>query len=111
MSGSCPTTCTSIWCSTVSDTRRWPQVAPDLKDRTLTVSGVSKTYAMTGWRIGFAGGPKALIKAMVNMQGQATAGVSTVGQAAAAAALDGPQDGVARQIVAYPTGATWRSRC
>ncbi|HEY8288017.1 MAG TPA: pyridoxal phosphate-dependent aminotransferase [Acetobacteraceae bacterium] len=77
------------------------QLAPDLKDRTLTVSGVSKTYAMTGWRVGFAGGPKALIKAMVNMQGQATAGISTVGQAAAAAALDGPQDGVQVQIDAY----------
>ena len=77
------------------------QVAPDLKDRTLTVSGVSKTYAMTGWRIGFAGGPKALIKAMTVMQGQATAGISTVGQAAAAAALDGPQDGVDVQIEAY----------
>lgn len=77
------------------------QVAPELKDRTLTVSGVSKTYAMTGWRIGFAGGPRPLIKAMVNMQGQATAGISTVGQAAAAAALDGPQDGVQVQIEAY----------
>jgi aspartate aminotransferase len=77
------------------------QVAPDLRDRTLTVSGVSKTYAMTGWRIGFAAGPKNLIKAMVNMQGQATAGVSTVGQAAAAAALNGPQDGVQVQIDAY----------
>lgn len=76
-------------------------VAPDLKDRTLTVSGVSKTYAMTGWRVGFAGGPKALIKAMTVMQGQATAGISTVGQAAAAAALDGPQDGVDEQIRAY----------
>jgi aspartate aminotransferase len=76
-------------------------VAPDLKDRTLTVSGVSKTYAMTGWRIGFAGGPKPLIKAMTVMQGQATAGTSTVGQAAAAAALDGPQDGVQVQIEAY----------
>jgi aspartate aminotransferase len=76
-------------------------VAPELRDRTVTVSGASKAYAMTGWRIGFAGGPKNLIKAMVNMQGQATAGVSTVGQAAAAAALDGPQDGVAEQIVAY----------
>ena len=63
------------------------QVAPDLKDRTLTVTGVSKTYAMTGWRVGFAGGPKVLIKAMTVMQGQATAGVSTVGQAAATAAL------------------------
>ncbi len=77
------------------------EVAPDLKDRTLTLSGVSKTYAMTGWRIGFAGGPKALIKAMTVMQGQATAGTSTVGQAAAAAALDGPQDGVDVQTKAY----------
>jgi len=77
------------------------QVAPDLKDRTLTLSGVSKTYAMTGWRIGFAGGPKPLIRAMVVMQGQGTAGVSTVGQAAAVAALDGPRDGVDAQIEAY----------
>ncbi|MGH7227523.1 MAG: pyridoxal phosphate-dependent aminotransferase, partial [Gemmataceae bacterium] len=76
-------------------------VAPDLADRTLTVSGVSKTYAMTGWRIGFAGGPRQLIKAMVNIQGQATAGVSTVGQAAAAAALDGPQDLVAERRAIY----------
>ncbi len=77
------------------------QVAPDLKDRTLTVSGVSKTYAMTGWRIGFAAGPKPLIRAMVNMQGQATAGISTVGMAAAVAALNGPQDGAREQSVAY----------
>jgi aspartate aminotransferase len=77
------------------------EVAPDLRPRILTVSGVSKTYAMTGWRIGFAGGPRELIKAMINMQGQATAGVSTVGQAAAAAALDGPQDGVREQVIAY----------
>ena len=68
------------------------EVEPRLRDRTLTVSGVSKTYAMTGWRIGFAGGPRDLIRGMVTMQGHATAGVSTVGQAAAAAALDGPQD-------------------
>jgi len=77
------------------------QVAPDLKDRTLTVTGVSKTYAMTGWRIGYAAGPKQLIKAMVNMQGQISAGISTVGQAAAAAALDGPQGGVDEMIFAY----------
>ena len=68
------------------------EVEPRLRDRTLTVNGASKTYAMTGWRVGFAGGPKALIAGMINMQGQATAGVSTIGQAAAAAALDGPQD-------------------
>lgn len=77
------------------------EVDPSLKERTLTVSGVSKTYAMTGWRIGFAGGPKPLIKAMTNVQGQATAGISTVGQAAAAAALDGPQDGAREMAAAY----------
>jgi len=67
-------------------------VEPGLKERTLTVNGASKAYAMTGWRVGYAGGPKAMIAAMMNMQGQATAGVSTVGQAAALAALDGPQE-------------------
>lgn len=76
-------------------------VAPDLRDRIVTVSGVSKTYAMTGWRIGFSAGPKTLIRAMVNMQGQITAGVSTIGQAAAAAALDGPQDSVTEMVSAY----------
>jgi aspartate aminotransferase len=76
-------------------------VAPQLRDRVLTVSGVSKTYAMTGWRIGFGAGPRDLIRAMVNMQGQATAGVSSVGQAAAAAALDGPQDLVAERAAIY----------
>ena len=69
-----------------------PKVAPDLASRILSISGVSKTYAMTGWRIGFAAGPKDLIAGMVSMQGHATAGVSSVGQAAAVAALDGPQD-------------------
>ncbi len=76
-------------------------VEPRLRDRVLTVSGVSKTYAMTGWRIGFAAGPKALIKAMVVMQGHVAAGVSTIGQAAAAAALDGPQDSVPVMAEAY----------
>ncbi len=56
---------------------------------------------MSGWRIGFGAGLLALIKAMVNMQGQVTAGVSTVGQAAAAAALDGPQEAAATQREAY----------
>jgi aspartate aminotransferase len=77
------------------------RVAPDLRDRTLTICGVSKTYAMTGWRIGFYAGPARLVRAMVNMQGQATAGVCTVAQAAAAAALDGPQESVAEQRLAY----------
>ena len=76
-------------------------VVPALADRVLTVSGVSKTYAMTGWRIGFGAGPVPLIRAMANMQGQATAGVSSVGQAAAAAALDGPQHDVMVQVASY----------
>jgi aspartate aminotransferase len=76
-------------------------VQPALRDRTLTVSSVSKTYAMTGWRVGFAAGPKPLVKAMVTMQGHATAGVSGITQAAAAAALDGPQESVAIQADAY----------
>ncbi len=77
------------------------EVEPRLKDRVLTVNGVSKTYAMTGWRVGFCGGPRALIKGMVNMQGQATSGVSTVGQAAAVAALNGPQDLVKERAAIY----------
>ena len=76
-------------------------VAPDLKDRVLTLNGVAKTYAMTGWRIGYGGGPRALIRGMVNMQGQATSGACSIAQAAAAAALDGPQAVVGEQAVIY----------
>jgi aspartate aminotransferase len=76
-------------------------VAPDLADRILVMSGVSKSYAMTGWRIGFCGGPLALIRAMTVIQGHATAGISTIGQAAAAAVLDAPQDMVTEMVAAY----------
>ena len=76
-------------------------VAPDLKDRTLTVNGVSKTYAMTGFRIGYAGGPKELISNMLKVQSQSTSGASSVGQAAAVAALTGPQDFVETCREAY----------
>jgi aspartate aminotransferase len=76
-------------------------VAPDLRDRILTICGVSKTYAMTGWRIGFAAGPRGLIKAMTNVQGHATSGASAVGQAAAIAALEGDQSQVAKQRAIY----------
>ena len=68
------------------------EVEPKLKERTLTVNGASKAYAMTGWRVGFAGGPKPLIAAMTNMQGQIGSGISTISQAAATAALNGPQE-------------------
>ena len=69
-------------------------VEPRLKDRTLTVHGVSKAYAMTGWRIGFAGGPVALIKAMDKLQSQSTSNPNSIAQAAAIEALTGPQDSV-----------------
>ena len=65
---------------------------PRLKNRTLTVNGVSKAYAMTGWRIGYAGGPRALIKAMAVVQSQSTSCPSSISQAAAVEALNGPQD-------------------
>lgn len=67
---------------------------PDLKDRILTVNGVSKAYAMTGWRIGFSAGPEPLIKAMTKVQSQISSGACSVAQAAAAAALNGPQDNI-----------------
>ena len=69
-------------------------VEPRLKDRTLTVHGVSKSYAMTGWRIGFAGGPVALIKAMDKLQSQSTSNANSIAQAAAVEALLGQQDTV-----------------
>jgi aspartate aminotransferase len=71
------------------------QVEPNLYDRTLTMNGVSKAYAMTGWRIGYAAGPEQLIKAMDFVQGQQTSGAATISQWAAVEALDGPQDHLA----------------
>ena len=68
------------------------QVEPGLYDRTLTMNGVSKAYAMTGWRIGYAAGPEQLIKAMDMIQGQQTSGACSIAQWAAVEALNGPQD-------------------
>ncbi len=68
------------------------EVEPKLYDRTLTVNGVSKAYAMTGWRIGYAGGPKPLIDAMRKIQSQSTSNPCSVSQWAAVEALNGPQD-------------------
>ena len=68
------------------------EVEPELYERTLTVNGVSKAYAMTGWRIGFAGGPPHLIKAMETIQSQVTSGTCSVSQWAAVEALNGPKD-------------------
>ena len=73
------------------------QAAPELYDRTLTVNGVSKAYAMTGWRIGYAGGPKPLIDLMRKVAGQTTTNPSSISQWAAVEALNGPQDFIAER--------------
>ena len=72
------------------------QVEPALYDRTLTVNGVSKAYCMTGWRIGYAGGPVELIQAMSKLQSQSTSNPSSISQAAAVEGLNGPQDFIAK---------------
>jgi aspartate aminotransferase len=77
------------------------QVAPDLIDRTLTVNGVSKAYAMTGWRIGYAGGPKPLIDLMRKVAGQTTSNPSSISQWAAVEALNGPQDFIRERARAF----------
>ncbi|MHB0696031.1 pyridoxal phosphate-dependent aminotransferase, partial [Roseomonas mucosa] len=77
------------------------QVEPRLKDRTVTMNGCSKGYAMTGWRIGFAGAPLALIKAMDKLQGQSTSNTSSISQAAAVEALNGPQESVETMRLAF----------
>ncbi len=69
-----------------------PQIAPELKDRCLVVNGVSKAYAMTGWRIGYGAGPEKLIKAMAMIQSQSTSSPSSISQAASVEALNGNQD-------------------
>jgi aspartate aminotransferase len=71
---------------------------PSLRERTVVVNSVSKTYAMTGWRIGYAAGPAELVKGMSTIQGQSTSNPTAIAQAAAAAALSGPQDLIAPMI-------------
>lgn len=76
-------------------------VAPELAERTLTINGVSKAYAMTGWRVGFGAGPIELIKAMNLVQSQSTSHTSSISQAASIAALDGPMDFLPAFIAAF----------
>lgn len=76
-------------------------VEPRLKERTLTVNGVSKAYAMTGWRIGYGAGPLPLIRAMATVQGQSTNNPSSISQWAAVEALEGPQDYIATARAAF----------
>lgn len=74
---------------------------PEIADRVMVVNGVSKAYAMTGWRIGFMAGPLAVAKAVSKLQGQTTSGISTIAQKAAVAAYDGPQQCVAEMLEAF----------
>lgn len=77
------------------------QVVPGLYDRTVTINGVSKSYAMTGWRIGYCGGPRPIIAAMATIQGQSTSNPSSISQHASVAALNGDQSCVAAMNAAY----------
>ncbi|EXL02235.1 pyridoxal phosphate-dependent aminotransferase [Aquamicrobium defluvii] len=77
------------------------KACPELRDRTLIVNGVSKSYAMTGWRVGYAAGPVPLVKAMATIQGQSVTSVCSVAQAATVAALNGPQEEVSRFRAAF----------
>lgn len=77
------------------------QVEPALKERTLTINGVSKAYAMTGWRIGYGAGPLELIKAMIKLQSQSTSNASSVAQAGALEALRGPQGFIAERSAEF----------
>jgi aspartate aminotransferase len=74
---------------------------PELYDRTVTINGVSKCYAMTGWRIGYCGGPETIIKAMKKIQGQSTSNPCSISQAAAVAALDGDQSCITEMNKAF----------
>ncbi|WP_158913796.1 pyridoxal phosphate-dependent aminotransferase [Caulobacter sp. S45] len=77
------------------------EVVPELYERTLTMNGVSKAYAMTGWRIGYAAGPERLIKAMAKVMSQSTSNPSSISQWAAVEALNGPQDFIATRCKAF----------
>ena len=90
--------CDDIYEHIIYDGQKFSTMAsavPELAHRTLTVNGVSKAYSMTGWRLGYAGGPRFLIREMAKLQSQSTSNPSSISQAAAAEALDGPQDAVA----------------
>jgi aspartate aminotransferase len=83
------------------------QVVPALKARTIVVNGVSKTYAMTGWRIGYACGPKELMAAMTKMQSQSTSNATSIAQKASVEALNGSQDAVAAMCVEFEKRRTY----
>ncbi len=77
------------------------EIEPQLRSRTLTMNGCSKGYAMTGWRIGYAGAPKEIVKAMDKLQGQSTSNTCSIAQAAAVEALSGPQDSIGAMVKVF----------
>jgi len=77
------------------------QANPQLYDRTVTINGVSKAYAMTGWRIGYCGGPKEIVAAMSTIQGQSTSNASSISQRAATVGLNGDQSCVSEMNKAF----------
>ena len=83
--------CTSIFTGRAEPFTAFAQANPQLYDRTITINGVSKAYAMTGWRIGYCGGPKEIIAAMSTIQGQSTSNASSISQRASTVALNGDQ--------------------
>ena len=82
-------------------------VAPELYDRTVTINGVSKSYAMSGWRLGYCGGPKEIVNAMSTLQGQSTSNASSITQKAALAALNGDQKCVAEMNAEFKKRHDW----
>jgi len=83
------------------------EVNPDLKERTITLNGVSKAYCMTGWRIGYCAGPRHLISAMTKIQSQSTSNPNSIAQKAALAALNGPTDELQHMVRTYEQRRTW----
>jgi aspartate aminotransferase len=93
-----------IYSEIVFDNRRHVSIAnldPKVKERTITINGFSKAYAMTGWRVGYAAGPRAIISAMGNVQGHFTSGTNTMAQKAAIAAVYGPQEFIGEMVREY----------
>jgi aspartate aminotransferase len=84
-----------------------PMACPELKARTIIVNGVSKAYSMTGWRIGYACGPKELMGAMTKMQSQSTSNATSIAQKASVEALNGPQDAVAAMVLEFEKRRTY----
>ena len=93
--------CTSTFTGRAEPFTSFAQANPQLYDRTITINGVSKAYAMTGWRIGYCGGPKEIVTAMSTIQGQSTSNASSISQRASTVALNGDQSCVAEMNKAF----------